>query len=343
MSHERFPSLAWGRTLIRNLIQSRELSGRRRSSMTNKPNTSILARTLSGLSLKRRDSETQEEIRGAHGLNLLYSPPEPIVDFIFVHGLGGGSRKTWSKTQDSMSFWPKEWLPRDREFKHVRIHSFGYNSDWGERGQSALHIHDFGKSLLGAISDNAHLRGNKDSPIVFIGHSMGGLVVKKVCTLAQQDPAFQNIRRRIKAIYFLGTPHRGSGLAQTLGNIIRASGYGSKAFVADLHKQSGFLQSINDGFRHCVEGIQLFSFYETRPTNLVVGNEMIVQQDSATLGYPQERTALLNADHRGMTKFDSAEDPNFITVREAFLAVTESIKDDCKYESTSLIRLILTV
>jgi predicted alpha/beta hydrolase family esterase len=230
-----------------------------------------------------------------------------------------------------MSFWPQEWLPRDREFKHVRIHSFGYNSDWGERGQRALHIHDFGKSLLSAIADNVHLRSTRDSPIVFIGHSMGGLVIKKVCTLAQQDPLFQGIRKRIQAIFFLGTPHRGAGLAQTLTNIIRASGQGSKAFVADLHNQSAFLKSINDEFRHCVEGIQLVSFYESRPMNLMVGHEIIVPQDSATLGYPQERTALLNTDHRGLTKFDTAEEPNFVTLREAFLTVIESIKDECEY------------
>ncbi len=229
-----------------------------------------------------------------------------------------------------MSFWPQEWLPRDSRFRHVRIHSFGYNSDWSERGESALHIHDFGKSLLGAMSDNVHLRGNRDSPIVFIGHSMGGLVIKKACTLAQQDPVFQNIRNRVQAIFFLGTPHRGAGLAQSLTNIVRASGQGSKGFVADLHKQSGFLQSINDDFRHCVEGIQLFSFYETKPTNLVVGKEIVVPQDSATLGYPQERTALLNADHRGIAKFDTAEDPNFVTLREGFLTVIEYIKNECE-------------
>jgi triacylglycerol esterase/lipase EstA (alpha/beta hydrolase family) len=115
---------------------------------------------------------------------------------------------------------------------------------------------------------------------------MGGLVIKKVCTLAQQDPLFQGIKKRIQAIFFLGTPHRGASLSQTLTNIIRASGLGSKAFVADLHNQSAFLQSINDDFPHCVEGIQLVSFYESKPTNVIVGNEIIVPQGSATLGYP---------------------------------------------------------
>lgn len=89
---------------------------------------------------------------------LLSSPSEPIVDFVFVHGLRGGSRKTWSKSEDSLHFWPKEWLPRDPDFRHVRIHSFGYNSDWAEKRDSILNIHDFGKSLLGALQDSPLIR-----------------------------------------------------------------------------------------------------------------------------------------------------------------------------------------
>ena len=39
------------------------------------------------------------------GLNHLSSPSQPLVDVIFVHGLGGGSRKTWSKTGSVADFW----------------------------------------------------------------------------------------------------------------------------------------------------------------------------------------------------------------------------------------------
>jgi len=61
-----------------------------------------------------------DDARGPLGLNLLYSPSEPLIDFIFVHGLGGGSRKTWGKTSSVTRFWPQEWLPKDPAFKNVR-------------------------------------------------------------------------------------------------------------------------------------------------------------------------------------------------------------------------------
>jgi hypothetical protein len=84
---------------------------------------------------------------------------------------------------------------------------------------------------------------------------------------------------------FLGTPHRGADSAQMLNNILRASfSHGSKAYVNDLAPDSGALQAINDEFRHVHQGLQLWSFFETVPTNLGISNNLIVQKDSAVMG-----------------------------------------------------------
>jgi hypothetical protein len=106
---------------------------------------------LTSATAAERNFDSEDNIIGHYGLNLLYEPPVPLVDFIFVHGLRGGSKKTWSKTSDPLSYWPKEWLPRDPAFKNVRIFSFGYNSDRGDKKDSVLNIHDFGKALLSEI------------------------------------------------------------------------------------------------------------------------------------------------------------------------------------------------
>lgn len=103
-------------------------------------------------------SSENEEFKGPLGLNLLHTVPEPRIDFIFVHGLGGGSRKTWSKTPDPYHYWPKEWMSRDPEFSCARVHSFGYKADWAERRSSFLDIHDFSLALLGEIHCNPDIR-----------------------------------------------------------------------------------------------------------------------------------------------------------------------------------------
>ena len=120
------------------------------------------SRALSGFSSSSRASSAPlEETRGQLGLNLLSAPNDPVVDFVFVHGLEGGSRKTWSKGSDPARFWPKEWLPRDPEFKDIRIHSFGYDSAWSSRQRSILDIRDFGRALLTALQGSPFIRRNE--------------------------------------------------------------------------------------------------------------------------------------------------------------------------------------
>jgi pimeloyl-ACP methyl ester carboxylesterase len=264
--------------------------------------------------------------RGPLGLNLLHSPSEPFIDFVFVHGLGGGSRKTWSKTSSVTHYWPQEWLPKDPAFKSVRVHSFGYDSDWANGRDNCLNIHHIGKSLLGELSTSPYL-GHANTPIVLIGHSMGGLVIKKAYILVRQSAIFETLAARFHTIYFLATPHRGSDSAKLL-NIILQIAYSSRAYIADLERGSGAIQSISDEFRNYCTDIELWSFYETQKLKIggVLSN-LIVDPDSATLGYREEKQMPMNADHRSICKFETPTDPNYVVLRNALASTVESISN----------------
>jgi pimeloyl-ACP methyl ester carboxylesterase len=261
--------------------------------------------------------------KGSLGLNLLHSPACPVVDFVFVHGLGGGSRKTWSKTSAIEDYWPQEWLPKDPSFKHVRVHSFGYNSDWGKGKDNCLDIHHFAKSLLGELITSPVL-GNDKTQIVFIGHSMGGLVIKKAYILAKQDASHAALTERFHTIYFFATPHRGSDSAKHLNNILQLA-YSSRGYVADVKRGSKAIQSINSDFRKYAPDLDLWSFYETHKMSLGVFNVLIVDPDSAILGYPEERQIPMNADHRSICKFRAPTDSNYVTARNALASTVNDI------------------
>ncbi|KAL8699347.1 MAG: hypothetical protein Q9201_006059 [Fulgogasparrea decipioides] len=153
---------------------------------------------------------------------------------------------------------------------------------------------------------------------------MGGLVAKKAYILAREDPSAKELASRIHTLYFLATPHRGSDLTKILMNIMKVS-FGQKAFVGELDRNSASIDSINDSFRHHAEDLQLWSFYETVPSSLILTSTLIVDKASATLGYAKERTSLLNADHRGVCKFDLPGDPNYKTLRNAFVTTIDAI------------------
>lgn len=104
------------------------------------------------------DDDTQDGSRGPLGLRLLHFSPEPMIDIIFVHGLRGGSIKTWRKGNDPRNFWPKLWLPLESGLANANIHSFGYDSDWASTKSSILSVHDFGQSLLEEMRNSPYLR-----------------------------------------------------------------------------------------------------------------------------------------------------------------------------------------
>ncbi|KAL8819520.1 MAG: hypothetical protein Q9223_002061 [Gallowayella weberi] len=266
---------------------------------------SFLERRLSILTTGRSTGEPADEVRGSLGLTLLHEPSEPIVDFVF------------------------EWLPTEPGFKRVRIHTYGYNSDWGEKKGSVLNIHDFGSALLGAMNTSPHIRDSASNPIVFVGHSMGGLVIKKAYILARHDPNFKDLASRFHSTYFLATPHRGADSAQLLNRVIKASmTFSTKDYINDLIPNSGAIQAINDDFRHLAQDLRLWSFYESVKTNLGVSHALIVEKDSAILGLPEERVQLLNADHRHVCKFKDPLDNNYITIRNALVTTVDQIEKE---------------
>lgn len=105
------------------------------------------ASTFSGETLTRK---TQSKNENPLGLNVLYEPEaDPTVDIIFVHGLNGTSRSTWSKDKNTDFCWPEKWLPQEPEIRTARVLSFGYNAAASPSSSaSTLNVTDFGKNLL---------------------------------------------------------------------------------------------------------------------------------------------------------------------------------------------------
>lgn len=154
---------------------------------------------------------------------------------------------------------------------------------------------------------------------------MGGLVIKRAYMLARQDASYETLANRFHTIFFLATPHRGSNSAKLLNGILQVA-YSSKAYVADLKRSSEAIQTINDEFRHYSTNINLWSFYETKELSIGgVLSTLIVDPDSATLGYPEEKQMPMNADHRSICKFDTITDPNYLILRNTLASTVNGI------------------
>lgn len=137
-------------------------SGERKINNDGKTGNPSLDRRFSLSWLRDRlKSDSSADTIGPLGLRLLHLSAEPLVDLIFVHGLRGGSIKTWRKGNDPRLYWPQNWLPLDPDFQNANIHSFGYNADLGDTKDSILNVQDFGRALLGEMRTSPHIRKRK--------------------------------------------------------------------------------------------------------------------------------------------------------------------------------------
>jgi hypothetical protein len=96
----------------------------------------------------RRRSEPR--VKDPLGLHVVHRPAGPRkADIIFVHGLGGTSRSTWSKYKDLEYFWPHKFLPLEADIAQTRILTFGYDANFRPgSGRNVITVLDFAKDLL---------------------------------------------------------------------------------------------------------------------------------------------------------------------------------------------------
>ncbi|ORY56951.1 uncharacterized protein BCR38DRAFT_414263 [Pseudomassariella vexata] len=191
---------------------------------------------------------------------------------------------------------------------------------------------DFAKDLLFDLKYARDGQGQEldigHVPLIFVAHSMGGLIVKEAYMQGQNDPEYESIIKAISAITFLATPHRGTNLANTLNRILQSTFVtNSKQYISELTRSSFTLQKLNEQFRHIAPRLDIISFYATQPTSLGLKSArvMVLEKDSSVLGYPGETSKALNADHHGVCKYDCPEDPNYITVRNALKSLLSKI------------------
>lgn len=233
-----------------------------------------------------------------------------VNSIVFVHGLTGNRDRTW--THSNGTYWIGDLLPKD--LPSARIMSFGYDADvvrfWTMAGSNRLHDH--GKSLACAVLDRR--LGLEKRPIVFVSHSLGGLVCEAALVLCEKREALSSILDSTLGIVFLGTPHGGSDLAvwgTTVAryvNIVRGT---NKDILKNLQPGSTDLQQVEDDFQHLLKrkevNLKVFCFYEELKINATIGK--IVEDRSAIIrGYD---SCSIHADHRNMTKFSGKADVGY--------------------------------
>lgn len=216
------------------------------------------------------------------------------IDVICVHGLMGHPRKTWTK-DDEKFFWPAHLT---EDLPEVRVLTFGYYADPGSfMGQvSQNRLGEHASDLLNKMATRREKSETEGRPIIWIAHSLGGLVVEKALTIgdtsSDNDMHLKEIANNTIGIITLETPHAGSDLAawaEMTSRLLR-SVHANKNLVEVLTTVSEVLRDTNNAFGRFLETrkdrgsrVDIQPFHETRPISNI---GMVVSIASASIfGY----------------------------------------------------------
>ncbi|KAI3325835.1 ankyrin [Xylariaceae sp. AK1471] len=307
------------------------------------------------------------------GITELYVPSSPIVDICFVHGFTGHPERTWRSkkraknlkepnkksmkraklgqffsnsrpsidiitTNDTISdmpeftYWPRDLLPDI--IPPARVLTFGYDTNVRHSLQGPIsqnRLSDHAGDFLVALEDCR--RQNPLRPLIFIAHSLGGLLVKDTLRISKShehsQPDLWSIYESTTNLFFFGTPHAGADprntLHRALTNLTKALGFQvNKEIVQTLMPGAERSKLLAEDFLRWTSerGWAIYTFQEELAHSAL--GAKIVEDSSSSISDPHhERIVHIRADHVDMCRFSSADDPEFRKISSALLRVQE--------------------
>lgn len=196
------------------------------------------------------------------GITTLFSPAtdeEHQIDILAVSGLGSHPFGSFVNKKDG-NMWLTNNLPRDMPSARVMI--FGYESTLQD-SRSHIELDDLAGPVHIAISQIIQSKGR---PLLLIGHSLGGLLVKEALIRSAEsgsEPGLLNPLDMILGILLLGTPNDGLDI-ESLVPIVNDQP--NRSLLESLRSTgSQRLSRQRKDFSKVLEGtkLQLFCLYET--------------------------------------------------------------------------------
>lgn len=230
--------------------------------------------------------------------------PGRTADIVFLHGLDGDARLTWGAALQGEGynldlFWPL-WLGED--FPDAGIWSVQYDAAGSKWKGSSMPIGDRATNVLELVD----VSGLGALPLIFITHSMGGLVVKQMLqdlrTGTNVKPHWQPILAHTRGIAFFSTPHNGSLPASLLRSLwpLRPG-----LNVAELAANNPHLRKLNQWFRANIDPskIHLLVYCEAQS----VRGLRVVDEGSADPGMTGVTAVPVDFDHVRICKLASKD------------------------------------
>ncbi|KFY62216.1 hypothetical protein V497_02506 [Pseudogymnoascus sp. VKM F-4516 (FW-969)] len=194
---------------------------------------------------------------------------EHKIDIIAISGLGGHAFGSF-KARDGQHMWLCDSLPRDLPGAQIMI--YGYDTQL-HGSKSFQDLESLASSLRASIaaqrtfgSTNAKSRA---VPLVFIAHSLGGLIVKEAIIQMEKDKKHQDLLESIYGGLFFGVPSLGMEIASLIPMVKCQP---NQALLHTLGKESQLLRNQSRDFPKAFASkeSEIFCYYETEMSRTAI-------------------------------------------------------------------------
>ncbi|KAI1498822.1 ankyrin [Biscogniauxia marginata] len=309
------------------------------------------------------------------GITELYVPASPTADICFVHGFTGHPELTWRSkkrrapdipshhsirrrigdsfplglrtsgvesnqvattkpTSAEHVFWPRDLVPDI--LPEARVLTFGYDTHIRppfSGPPSKNRLKDHAGDFLAALEGCRH--SDPTRPLIFIAHSLGGLLVKDTLRISKDYEKYRPERALVynctTSLVFFGTPHAGS---DPLGTVPRVLTYLCRLLsfkvnddiVRLLMPEAERLDLLKDDFQRMVQEKEwhIHTFQEELPLN-ILSCKVVDDSSSCIDDRRHEIKVHIRADHVEMCRFSGFDDPEFEKVKTSLRHIREHL------------------
>jgi len=229
---------------------------------------------------------------------VMQADPHHRVAVVFVHGLFGDTLETWSSGAGKPTFFTLLAGVPDVGAK-VDMYAFGFTSNMLTAG--SLDIRESANKLHEYLQFARVL----DYPtVVFVAHSMGGLVVLRELINHRE------MMEKVPLVVLFATPQEGAQIAKIAGVVAKNPAL-AEMFPAD---RNAYLQTLDEDWKRLPVHPHVSCGYEKLPTYNV---EVIVPWASATRFCDGAAVAIEGTDHLSIVKPDRQDHGSIVLVTNA--------------------------
>ncbi|GME25839.1 ankyrin repeat-containing protein [Neofusicoccum parvum] len=273
-----------------------------------------------------------------NGFTPLHADPDSdcLMDCIAISGLGGHASGSF-KSKGQPFMWLRDALPRD--LPQARIFICGLDVD-SVNSKSWGNITDLGTEFRDMINQLRPSKIGPPRPLVLIGHSLGGLIVKEAVINMHRFKTKddQMNLQSLRAGLFFGVPNLGMDVQSLIPMV---QGNANEYLVNTLKPGSEILSWQKGAFETASQKVLKYWYYETKesPTAQKVGSKwamtgpraLLVEPNSATNGRPSSSepdghfVQPINHTHSEMVKFPHQNDQDYLRVCDHLKSIKRGI------------------